>query len=291
MTPASSSTPAWLVGPPEASRRRGRSTCAGRRAGAHASAKREFEDGHIPGAAFLDIDRDLAGDAVRRTGPAGTRCPTPTCSRAKLGGAGDRRRDARRRLRRRPVARSPRGCGGCSGSRAPGARCWTAASRRGAAGRRDRVRPGAPRERAIFASLAVADRPASPTPSAVESHGPRRDARRSSTRAPPSATAARPSPSTRWRATSPARGRRRGPRTSTRTARSARPRSSASATRRSGSRATPTIALLRVGRDRVPRPVRDAAWRVSATRGSTRARGRTGCTRPTARSPTGPDPG
>jgi thiosulfate/3-mercaptopyruvate sulfurtransferase len=29
--------------------------------GSHAVAKREYEDGHIPGAAFMDVDRDLAG--------------------------------------------------------------------------------------------------------------------------------------------------------------------------------------------------------------------------------------
>ena len=47
---------------------------------------RSFESGHIPGATFLDIDRDLAGDPL--TGPGRHPLPSPEVFATTLGAAG-----------------------------------------------------------------------------------------------------------------------------------------------------------------------------------------------------------
>ena len=68
----------------------------------------QYLEGHIPGAAFLDVERDLAA-------PPGARGRHPLPGGGRLRARGRRGRDRAGRLRRRlrHARRAPSGCGGC----------------------------------------------------------------------------------------------------------------------------------------------------------------------------------
>ena len=160
----------------------------------------DHEAGHVPGAVFVDLDAELAGP------PGARRAPPAARSRRSAGGAAPRRRAGgvdRRRLRRR-LGRGRRAglvaaaLGGGAGGPGRGARRRVPGlGRRGSAGHRRALAPGARGRRGP-----------------PRRHAGRRRRRRRgdgaaraccSTPAPVRATAARPSRSTRRRGTSPAR--------------------------------------------------------------------------------------
>ena len=158
--------------------------------------------GHIPGAAFLDVDRDLAARAGRaRPPPAARRRRTSRPRHAAPGSAPARRWSPTTR----PARAARRGSGGCCATSATTTwRCSTAACAPGArpAGRWSSGEPGTAR---------AEPEPFSARPRSGDTATAEELARREARRAPPrrprarSATAARSSRSTPWPATSPAR--------------------------------------------------------------------------------------
>ena len=89
--------------------------------------EQQYREGHIPGALFAHLDRDLSGHEDRQA-TAAIRCPTRRTSRN-----GWRRPASRRRTRwsatTPATARWPRACGGCcAGSATTRSPCSTAAS-------------------------------------------------------------------------------------------------------------------------------------------------------------------
>ena len=133
---------------PRARRHRARRALAARAA---PTAARQYLAGHVPGAAYVDLETDLAdppGDPVGAAG--GTRCPDPDRFAAAMRRCGVRAGPAGRGLRRlvgawpRPA---PGGC--CASTGTPTCGCSTAAGR-GGSGRAAAVETGrvAPRRRA-----------------------------------------------------------------------------------------------------------------------------------------------
>ena len=118
--------------------------------------EQQYVDGHIPGARYAHLDRDLSGEKTGRT--AGIRCRRP--SRWPSASARWASAPARRSWPTTPTpACTRRGCGGCCASWATTPwPCSTAASRDGGGGRRRAAAAGSrPTRQPPFVARAAGD--------------------------------------------------------------------------------------------------------------------------------------